>query len=146
MPRFMLDTDTCSYIMKRSHPLVLKRLQGVPVDEVCMSAITKAELLYGVKISPRRAQDAAALAAFLPYVQVMEFGDDAALHYAEIRADLKRRGALVGANDLFIAAHARALAATLVTNNTAEFERVGDLKLENWTLAAGRRARQPSKP
>jgi tRNA(fMet)-specific endonuclease VapC len=146
MPRFMLDTDTCSYIMKRSHLLVLKRLQAVPVDDVCMSAIIKAELLYGVEISPRRAQDAAALAAFLPYVRAMEFGDDAALHYAEIRADLKRRGALIGANDLFIAAHARALALTLVTNNTAEFERVSHLKLENWTLAARRRARPPSKP
>jgi tRNA(fMet)-specific endonuclease VapC len=146
MPRFMLDTDTCSYIMKRSHLLVLKRLQAVPVDDVCMSAIIKAELLYGVEISPRRAQDAAALAAFLPYVRAMEFGDDAALHYAEIRADLKRRGALIGANDPFIAAHARALALTLVTNNTAEFERVSHLKLENWTLAARRRARRPSKP
>ncbi len=49
MPRFMLDTDTCSYIMKRSHPLVLKRLQTFSVDDVCMSVVTKAELLYGVE-------------------------------------------------------------------------------------------------
>ena len=48
MPRFMLDTDTCSYIMKRAHPLVLKRLQSVPVSNVCMSVVTRAELLYGV--------------------------------------------------------------------------------------------------
>jgi tRNA(fMet)-specific endonuclease VapC len=133
MPRYMLDTDTCSYIMKRSHPTVLKRLQATPVTDVCMSVITKAELLYGVEVSPRRAQDAAALAAFLPYVDAVDFADDAALHYAEIRADLKRRGSLIGANDLFIAAHARALGLTLVTNNTAEFARVGKLKLENWT-------------
>jgi tRNA(fMet)-specific endonuclease VapC len=72
MPRFMLDTDTCSYIMKRSEPLVIKRLQSLPVTDVCMSVITKAELLYGVEVSPRRAQDAAALAAFLPYVEVMD--------------------------------------------------------------------------
>ena len=58
MPRFMLDTDTCSYIMKRSHALVLKRLQSVPVDDVCMSVITRAELLYGVEVSSRRAHDA----------------------------------------------------------------------------------------
>jgi tRNA(fMet)-specific endonuclease VapC len=133
MPRYMLDTDTCSYIMKRSHPTVLKRLQAIPVTDVCMSVITKAELLYGVEVSPRRAQDAAALAAFLPYVDAVDFADDAALHYAEIRADLKRRGSLIGANELFIAAHARALGLTLVTNNTAEFARVGKLKLENWT-------------
>ena len=76
MPRFMLDTDTCSYIMKRSHPLVLKRLQAVHVSDVCMSVITKAELLYGVEVSPRRAQDATALAAFLPYVEVIDFSDE----------------------------------------------------------------------
>ena len=139
MARFMLDTDTCSYIMKRSHPLVLKRLQSVPVADVCMSVVTKAELLYGVEVSPRRTQDAAALAAFLPYVESMEFDEDAAQHYAEIRADLKRRGAMIGANDLFIAAHATALRLTLVTNNTTEFERVADLRVDNWTLPARRR-------
>ena len=89
MPRFMLDTDTCSYIMKRSHPLVLKRLQAVHVNDVCMSVITKAELLYGVEVSPRRVDDATALAAFLPYVQAIDFSDEAAHHYGEIRADLK---------------------------------------------------------
>jgi tRNA(fMet)-specific endonuclease VapC len=139
MPRFMLDTDTCSYIMKRSHPLVLKRLQSVPVDDVCMSVVTKAELLYGVEISPRRAHDAAALAAFLPYPEALALDEDAAGHYAEIRADLKRRGATIGANDLFIAAHARALGLTLVTNNVTEFERVRDLRIENWTVPGKRK-------
>jgi tRNA(fMet)-specific endonuclease VapC len=139
MIRFMLDTDTCSYILRRSHPLVLKRLQSVPVSDVCMSVVTKAELLYGVEVSPRRAQDAAALAAFLPYVDAGALDEDAARHYAEIRADLKRRGAMIGANDLFIAAHARALGLTLVTNNTAEFGRVSKLAIENWTLAPRRK-------
>lgn len=139
MPRFMLDTDTCSYIMKRSHPLVLERLQSVPVGDVCMSVVTRAELLYGVEVSPRRAQDAAALAAFLPYVEAVALDEDAALHYAEIRADLKRRGAMIGANDLFIAAHARVCGLTLVTNNTAKFERVPDLRLENWTQSVRRK-------
>ncbi len=139
MPRFMLDTDTCSYIMKRSHPVVLKRLQSVPVEDVCMSVVTKAELLYGVELSPRRAQDAAALAAFLPYVEAVAFEEGAALHYAEIRADLKRRGLMIGANDLFIAAHARALGLTLVTNNVAEFERVRDVRIANWTMPTRRK-------
>ena len=139
MPLFMLDTDTCSYIMKRSNPSVLKRLQSVPVRDVCMSVVTKAELLYGVEVSPRRAQDAAALAAFLPFVDAVALDEDAALHYAEIRADLKRRGLMIGANDLFIAAHARALGLTLVTNNTAEFERVSKLAIENWTVSPRRK-------
>jgi tRNA(fMet)-specific endonuclease VapC len=139
MRRFMLDTDTCSYIMKRSHPQVIKRLQSVAVGDVCMSVVTKAELLYGVEVSPRRAQDAAALAAFLPYAEVLDFTDEASAHYAEIRADLKKHGMMIGANDLFVAAHARARDLTLVTNNTAEFERVDGLALENWTLPKLRR-------
>jgi tRNA(fMet)-specific endonuclease VapC len=135
----MLDTDTCSYVMKRSHPLVLKRLQSLPVSDVCMSVVTKAELLCGVEVSPKHAQGAAALAAFLPYVEVVELDEDTASHYAEIRADLKGTGAMIGANDLFIAAHARTLDVTLVTNNTAEFQRVKGLALENWTLPLRRK-------
>jgi tRNA(fMet)-specific endonuclease VapC len=134
----MLDTDACSYIMKRSHPALLRRLQAVPVTDVCISVITKAELRYGVEVSPRRAQDDAALAAFLPYVEVLDLTDEAASHYAEIRADLKKRGALIGANDLFIAAHARSRGLTLVTNNTAEFGRVKGLKVENWAISPRR--------
>jgi len=133
MLRFMLDTDTCSYIMKRSPQPMIDRLRTVPVGDVCMSVVTRAELMYGVEVSPKRADDLSALAAFLPYVETMDFTSDAALHYAEIRADLKRRGAVIGANDLFIAAHARALRLTLVTNNTAEFGRVSHLSIENWT-------------
>jgi len=133
MPRYMLDTDTCSYIMKRSSDILLKRLQSVPPDEVCISVITKSELLYGVEVSPRRELDDAAVNAFLNYVEVLDFPDQAAIHYAEIRADLKRRGRMIGANDLFIAAQARSAGLTLVTNNTKEFGRVHSLKLENWT-------------
>jgi tRNA(fMet)-specific endonuclease VapC len=135
MARYMLDTDTCSYIMKRSSEAVLNRLRKVPVTDVCMSVITKSELLYGVEVSPRRARDAAAFAAFIPYVEVMDFPDEAAAHYALIRADLKKGGTMIGANDLFIAAHARSLGLVLVTNNTREFGRIQELKLENWTLS-----------
>ena len=133
MPRYMLDTDICSYIMKRSNDALLKRLKKTPVGDVCISVITKSELLYGVAVSPRRQQDEAALHAFLRYVEVLDFPDEAAPHYAKIRADLKTRGTMIGANDLFIAAHARALGRTLVTNNTSEFGRVPDLAIENWT-------------
>ncbi|MGH9256348.1 MAG: type II toxin-antitoxin system tRNA(fMet)-specific endonuclease VapC [Vicinamibacterales bacterium] len=134
--RFMLDTDTCSYIMKRSSQPVMRRLRAIPVTDVCISVVTKAELLYGVEVSPRRMQDATALQAFLPHVEVLEFPDTAATHYVQIRADLKKRGQMIGANDLFIAAHARSLGLRLVTNNTAEFGRVKGLTLENWTRPA----------
>jgi tRNA(fMet)-specific endonuclease VapC len=90
--------------------------------------------LFGVEVSPRRRQDEAAVSAFLSYIEVLDFPDQAALHYAKIRAELKTRGAMIGANDLLIAAHARSLGLTLVTNNTREFRRVRSLSLENWTL------------
>jgi tRNA(fMet)-specific endonuclease VapC len=134
MPRYMLDTDTCSYIMKRSNAAVVKRLSVLPVSDVCISVITKSELLYGVEVSPRRRQDEAALSAFLHYIEVLDFPDQACAHYARIRADLRKLGAMIGANDLFIAAHARSLGLTLVTNNTREFGRVARLVVENWTL------------
>ena len=135
MLRYMLDTDICSYVMKRSKDPVLKRLQKVPVSDVCVSVITKSELLYGVEVSPRRQQDEAALNAFLSYVEVLEFPDKASSHYAQIRAHLKKLGTMIGANDLFIAAHARSLALTLVTQNTSEFGRVPRLATEDWTVA-----------
>jgi tRNA(fMet)-specific endonuclease VapC len=121
--------------MKRSNDAVLERLQRVPVGDVCISVITKSELLFGVELSPRRQQDEVALTAFLRYVEVLDFHDEASLHYAKIRADLKTLGTMIGANDLFIAAHARSLGLMLVTNNTREFGRVRDLAIENWTLA-----------
>jgi len=134
MPRFMLDTDTCSYVMKRSNAALLKRLRKTPVSDICISIVTKSELLYGVEVSPRWQQDAAALTAFLRYVEVLDFPDSATLDYAKIRAHLKGAGTMIGANDLFIAAHARSLGLTLITNNTREFARVPNLRIANWTL------------
>lgn len=132
MPRYMLDTDTCSYVIKRTNDKLLKKLSRTPVQDVCVSVVTKAELLYGVELSPRRQNDSAAVAAFLRHVEVLDFPDTAAAHYADICASLKKRGTMIGANDLFIAAHARALGLTLVTNNVREFKRVEGLIVENW--------------
>ena len=131
----MLDTDTCSYIMKRSHDPLLRRLQKIPVGDVCISVITKSELLFGVELSHRQRQDEAALRTFLNYIEVLDFPEKACAHYAQIRAELKVSGAMIGANDLFIAAHARSLDLTLVTNNTREFGRVRKLAIENWAAA-----------
>ena len=135
MRRYMLDTDICSYVMKRSNDLLLKRLQKVLVGDVCVSVVTKSELLYGVEVSPRRQQDETALNAFLTYIEVLEFPDKASSHYAQIRAHLKKAGTMIGGNDLFIAAHARSLGITLVTHNTREFSRVPKLAVEDWTIA-----------
>src|SRR4029077_15089273 len=95
MPRFTLDTDTCSFILKRSNEVVLRRLQTVPINDVCISVITKAELLLGVELSQLRHQDGTAVDAFLRHVAVLDLPDEAALHYAQIRAEGRIRGQMM---------------------------------------------------
>ena len=110
----------------------MQRLPQHRPEDICISAITLAELEYGVYNSLRPEQNQLALIAFLSSIAVVPFDADAAREYGLIRADLKKKETLIGANDLLIAAHARALGVTLVTNNTREFERVEGLKVENW--------------
>ncbi|HWG18380.1 MAG TPA: type II toxin-antitoxin system VapC family toxin [Acidobacteriaceae bacterium] len=129
----MLDTDISSYVMKRSSPPLLKKLLTIPLGQISISAITKSELMYGVDISPRPQQDRSALDAYLDYVRVLDYPGEAADHYGKIRAELRRRGTIIGANDLLIAAHARSAGLILITNNTREFKRVPGLLLENWS-------------
>lgn len=132
MTRYMLDTDTSSYIMKGKSDAVDMRLSQVPVNSVCISAITLSELKFGIAVSPRPQANQAALNALLRILPAWDFPAGAAQDYAEIRADLKTRGTPIGPNDMLIAAHARHLGLTLVTNNTREFGRVAGLRIENW--------------
>lgn len=132
MLRYMLDSDTASYVTKGSVPSVLKKLQTVPVGDICISAISQSELAYGVEVSPNPQRDRARLDLLLRHMSVLDYPTGAAVHYAEIRAFLKKRGTIIGANDLFIAAHARCEGRVLVTNNTREFSRVPGLQIENW--------------
>lgn len=133
MPLYMLDTDICSYIMKRSDARVLEKLNAIYPGDVCLSTIVLSELKFGVRASPRRERDQTALDAFLRNTAVLHYPSEAAAEYAEIRVFLQSRGTLIGANDMLIAAHARCLKGILVTNNTREFRRVPNLKIENWT-------------
>jgi tRNA(fMet)-specific endonuclease VapC len=129
----MLDTDMASCIMKGTEPGVLRKLQRVPVTDVSISAITQSELMYGIERSPNFVRDQARIEVFLRHTQVLDYPAEAALHYGRIRAALKQRGTMIGANDLLIAAHARCLGLVLVTNNTRDFNRVPELKIENWS-------------
>ena len=130
---YMLDTDTCIFILRRSIPALLSRIQSVPLHEQAISVVTLAELLYGVQESSKKKANQAGVDALVRHVTVMEWPAKAAEHYAEIRADLRRKGQSIGANDLMIAAHARSEGAIVVTNNVKDFGRVKGLKVENWT-------------
>lgn len=129
---YMLDTEIATYIMRRSNLSVLRKLSTLEGGEICISAIVQGELMLGVELSPRRLKDEEALESILRYMPTLDFPAGAALDYAQIRAYLHRKGTLIGGNDLFIAAHARHLGLTLVTNNTREYKRVPGLKVENW--------------
>ena len=130
--RYMLDTNTCIYIIKHHPPKVKKRLQKIPVGNVGVSSIVVAELCYAVAQSQKRTHNQAALDDFLEYLLVLDWPADAALPYGEARTYLKKKGAPIGAMDLLIAAHAIAENAALVTDNVREFRRIPKLKVENW--------------
>lgn len=128
----MLDTDTCAFILRRASPALLERIQAVPLEQQVISVVTLAELQYGVQVSTRKKANQAALDLLLRHLTTLDLTPAAARHYAATRADLKRKGQLIGANDLLIAAHAQSLGAVVVTNNTKDFGRVKGLKVENW--------------
>lgn len=97
-----------------------------------LSAITLAELEHGISKSAHAERNRAVLQKFLTPFEIECFDDQAAFHYGDIRSHLERSGKIIGSNDLLIAAHARSMNATLVTNNVAEFSRVPHLKVVNW--------------
>lgn len=132
---FMLDTDTCIFLMRGESPALAAKVQAVPLQQQVMSAVTFAELTYGVQVSAaaKRKQNQSVLDSLVLHLAVLDWPQDAAKHYAEIRADLKKRGAQLGAADLMIAAHARVMGAIVVTNNVKDFPRVKGLEVENWT-------------
>ena len=132
---FMLDTDTCIFLMRGESPALAAKVQSVPLPQQVMSAVTFAELTYGVQASAaaKRKQNQSVLDSLVLHLAVLDWPQDAAKHYAEIRTDLKKRGAQLGAADLMIAAHARAMGAIVVTNNVKDFERVKGLEVENWS-------------
>lgn len=129
--RYLLDTNICIAVMKRRPQELLERM-NVAADVLAVSAITEAELHFGVAKSMRPQQNGLILANFLARLAVLPFGDTAPWHYGEIREFLERAGTPIGANDLLIAAHARSLGAVLVTNNRREFDRVPELTVEDW--------------
>ena len=130
--RYLLDTNTCIYVIKRSPPQVYKRLRKLRIGEVGISAITFCELQYGVTNSSKPEDNQLALTEFLAPLEVLDFPSAAAVTFGEIRSRLKRAGTPIGSYDLLIAAHALEQGLTLVTNNLKEFKRVPGLELENW--------------
>ena len=131
-PRYLLDTDTASYIINGNVPGVRERLLKVPVSRLLISAVTEAELLYGAARKREAVRLKIAVDEFLLRVDSLPWDSNAARRYADLRAALEIAGTPMGNLDMMIAAHALAAEAVLVTNDRS-FRRLKHLKIEDWT-------------
>jgi len=132
--RYLLDTNTASYVIKGNVLRVRERLLKVPMAEVGISVITEAELRFGVARKPEAVRLKTAVEEFLLRVEVLPWDSEAAQHYAVIRTTLERTGAPMGNLDMMIAAQALAAQAVLVTHDRV-FRRVKGLKVGDWSKA-----------
>ena len=130
--KFMLDTNTCIYIIKRKPPDVIERFNQTEISQIGISSITLSELLYGVSKSSKPEQNQMALTQFIAPLEILSYGDEAAQYYGDLRAHLEKQGTPIGSLDMLIAAHALSITCTLVTNNEKEFIRIPNLKIDNW--------------
>lgn len=129
--RYLLDTNTVSYVIKGNFPHVRQRLMQVPIREVGISVMTEAELRFGVARLPQATRLAIVVEEFLRRVEVLVWDSQAAQRYAQLRAALEERGEPMGNLDLMIAAQAIAADAILVTNDRG-FRKVKGLRIEDW--------------
>jgi len=128
----MLDTNICIYIMKNRPEHVRDKLKEFDVGDVCLSSIVVSELYYGAYKSEHTEKNLLALAYFLKPFDIIEYDLNASIEYGSIRASLEKSGKVIGGLDMMIAAHARSLDMTLVTNNVKEFDRIENLVIDNW--------------
>jgi tRNA(fMet)-specific endonuclease VapC len=129
---FLLDTNVCIRILNGSSDAVVNRLRSVPPSSVRLCSVVLAELMFGARNSAHVEQNLRTIERFrAPFIS-LPFDDAAAEHYGAIRAELTRSGALIGPNDLLIAAIARANDLALITHNQSEFGRVTGLRVEDW--------------
>ncbi len=129
----MLDTDTASYLIKGKSPQIEQRLINLPVTDVCISVLTRAELQYGLKRLPADHRLQLAVREFLRIVPTLPWDTEAADWYAGIRHQLLGSGQPIGELDMMIAAHALSARAVLITNNLRHYARIdAPLMLENW--------------
>ncbi|MDS4013155.1 MAG: type II toxin-antitoxin system VapC family toxin [Candidatus Accumulibacter sp.] len=133
--RYLLDTNICIFMRKELFPAMNERIAKLQPGALAMSVVTWGELVTGAEKSQQRERTLANLARLREIVPVLDLADDVGDHYGEIRGHLEKSGQPIGHNDNWIAAHARALGLTLITNNTREFAKVSGLTVEDWTQA-----------
>lgn len=128
----MLDTDTVSYLVRGKTPALDARMAKTAPKNLCISAVTRGELLYGMNVKDGAHRLARLIDQVLQRVQCLPWDEAAATHFAAIAADLHKAGTPIGQMDAMIAGHAASVGAVLVTNNGRHFSRVAKLEIENW--------------
>ena len=131
--KYLLDTNICIYIIKKKPDEVFEKFKNLTIGDVGISAITLAELQYGIEKSSNSEKNRAALEKFLTPIEIIDYDCEATVEYGEIRTELEKKGVPIGPLDMLIASHAKSLDVILVTNNVREFERISGLRIENWT-------------
>ena len=140
-PRFLLDTNICIYIRRRRPQEILQRFVRLKVGEAAISVITYGELIYRAEKSEQREAAMRQLEELASLLRVLPLPMDAGRSYGALRAELEADGRVIGNNDLWIAAHAKAAKLILVTNNEREFQRVSGLEIQNWAKSEGPKPR-----
>lgn len=132
--KFMLDTNTCIYLIKKKNPGILAHLKRHTTGEIGISSVTLAELYYGVSKSEHIQRNRDALHEFVLPLEIADFDEKATEVYGNVRASLEKTGIPIGSMDMLIGSHAMILGVPLVTNNVRGFKRIKGLKVVDWTV------------
>jgi tRNA(fMet)-specific endonuclease VapC len=130
MLSYMLDTNTCIYVIKNYPPNLREKFNAL-AEQLCMSSITLGELHHGAEKSARRAENLTAIEHFVARLDVLPFADKAAAHYGQVRAELERAGMPCGPHDMQIGGHARSEGLIVVTDKMRQFARMPGVRVEN---------------
>ena len=129
---YLLDTNACIQFLNGTSNKIKENFQQHPPTEIALCSIVKAGLLFGARHSQNIESNLLRVKQFCSPFSSLTFDDRCAEEYAQIRADLSRQGKIIGPNDLMIAAIARAHDTILITNNSGEFSRIANLRIEDW--------------
>ncbi len=131
--KYCLDTNIIIYAINGRYPQIEEHFRHIPSQDILIPAIVVSEIEYGASKSNDYERTIGIYRRFIEAFKVVPFDDKMAVNYGRIRADLEKRGEVIGPNDMLIAATSVACGSVLVTNNVAEFKRVEDLDIEDWT-------------
>ena len=131
---YLLDTNICIFLIKKKNPLLIEKLKKYYNKGIFISSLTLAELEYGVENSDHKEKNRLSLIEFLTIFEILNFEQKDTQSYGMIKSDLRKSGKMIGAIDALLAAQAISRNLIFVTNNTKEFERINNLRIEDWTL------------